>query len=72
MKEGQNKKFSLANKDHLQVFCDILFIIGAICPKCGYGTRRTSKRWARCKKCGERVERHDLKNIHVHKEKNDA
>lgn len=34
-----------------------LLFTGAMCPKCQYGTRVTSKRWARCKKCGERVAR---------------
>ena len=36
---------------------DYLVSIGAMCPKCGHGTRVTSKRWARCKQCGERVPR---------------
>jgi uncharacterized protein (DUF983 family) len=36
----------------------ILVAMGSMCPKCGHGTRRTSKRWARCKSCGERVRRH--------------
>lgn len=35
----------------------LLATAGAICPKCGYGTRVTSKNWAKCKKCGERVRR---------------
>lgn len=35
----------------------LLVQMGAMCPKCGHGTRVTSKRWARCKKCGERVGR---------------
>jgi tRNA(Ile2) C34 agmatinyltransferase TiaS len=29
---------------------------GAMCQKCGSGTRAKSKRWARCKGCGERVQ----------------
>lgn len=33
----------------------VLLVMGAMCPKCGYGTRKTSKRWARCKRCNERV-----------------
>ena len=36
---------------------------GAMCPKCGYGTRATSKRWAKCKKCGHRVERKPMEQI---------
>ena len=37
----------------------LIFLLrdGAMCPKCGHGTRATSQRWARCKKCGERVQR---------------
>jgi predicted amidophosphoribosyltransferase len=35
----------------------ILLRAGAICSKCGHGTRATSGRWARCKKCGARVQR---------------
>lgn len=34
----------------------VLLVMGALSPCCGYGTRKTSKRWARCKKCGGRVE----------------
>ena len=42
----------------------VLFAMGAMCPKCGYGTRNTSKNWARCKKCGERVRRRALDAAH--------
>lgn len=35
----------------------LLVYVGAMCPKCFHGTRRTSKRWAKCTHCGERVER---------------
>ena len=45
----------LAHKDGLAVFLLLLASKGAMCLKCGHGTRRTSKRWARCKGCGERV-----------------
>ena len=51
------EKFSFANEDHLNLFIGLLVHQGAMCPKCGYGTRVTSKRWAKCKRCGERVER---------------
>lgn len=50
----------LSTEDGLELFVELLFYTGAMCPKCGYGTRATSKRWARCKKCGERVERRKL------------
>ena len=47
----------LANKHGLRLFIECLLVMGAMCPKCQYGTRVTSKNWARCKKCGERVRR---------------
>lgn len=40
--------------------CAVLGILlrdGAMCPTCGHGTRVTSRRWARCVKCGGRVRR---------------
>lgn len=55
-----SERFSLANKEHLGVFLDVLVYTGAMCPKCCFGTRVTSKRWAKCKRCGERVERRKL------------
>ncbi len=58
-KDGPGR-FSLARLDHLAVFFGVLLEQGAICPVCAYGTRVTSKRWARCKKCGARVEREKL------------
>lgn len=58
-------KHVLAHKQGLEMFVGLLCATGAMCPKCGHGTRRTSKRWARCKKCRERVERHELEDIKV-------
>jgi hypothetical protein len=54
------RKHPLATKRGLNLMVALLFHTGAMCPKCSYGTRRTSKRWAKCKKCGERVERREL------------
>jgi len=54
-----SERFSLANRGHLSLFVGILLRDGALCPSCGYGTRKTSKRWATCKRCGERVARGD-------------
>ena len=58
------KKFErdhpLATERGLELFIGLLFHVGAMCPKCGFGTRVTSKKWAKCKKCGERVERKEL------------
>ena len=50
----------LATQQGLDMMLTLLVHTGAMCPKCGFGTRRTSKRWAKCKKCGERVERKEL------------
>lgn len=54
------ERFSFANLDHLKLFVAVLGHTGAMCPKCGFATRKTSKNWAKCKKCGMRVERRDL------------
>jgi predicted Zn-ribbon and HTH transcriptional regulator len=54
------REHPLATKSGLEMMVRLLLHIGAMCPKCGFGTRRTSKRWARCKKCGERVRREEL------------
>ena len=53
----------LTNQKGLELFVSLLMYQGAMCPKCNYGTRVTSKRWARCKKCGERVERRSLDDL---------
>jgi predicted amidophosphoribosyltransferase len=50
----------LAHRDGLGLMLGLLMQQGAMCSKCGHATRATSKRWAVCKKCGERVERHAL------------
>lgn len=50
----------LATQQGLDLFVGVLLHKGAMCPVCFYGTRATSKRWAKCKKCGERVERRNL------------
>lgn len=52
-----DRKFSLSRMDDMALFLGLLVKQGAVCPACGYGTRATSKRWAKCKKCGERVRR---------------
>lgn len=54
------RQHMLATKQGLELMIAALIYSGAMCPKCGYGTRKTSKRWAKCKKCGERVERKEL------------
>ena len=53
-------RFSFANLDHLKLFVEVLAVTGAMCPKCGFATRKTSKNWAKCKRCGERVARREL------------
>jgi len=49
-----------SSKQGITLFVAMALAEGVMCPRCGYGTRRTSKRWARCKKCGHRVERRTL------------
>lgn len=41
----------------IELLCAMLMADGSMCPKCGYGTRKTSKNWRRCKRetCGERL-----------------
>jgi len=55
----------LAHKTGIQVVVGLLVASGGMCPKCGYGTRATSKNWARCKKCGERIRRRKMEDIKV-------
>lgn len=59
---GGKKKVKnvLATEEGLLKLLGVLVYCGDMCPKCGYGTRYTSKNWARCKKCGERVQRRAL------------
>ena len=54
------ERFTLANRRHLYLFLGVLVFTGGMCPKCGYGTRYTSKRWAVCKRCGHRCARREL------------
>lgn len=44
----------------LELVVRMLVYEGSMCPDCGYATRKTSKRWARCKRCGKRVPRREL------------
>lgn len=57
------EKFTLANLKHLSLFTYVLVAQGSMCHLCGHGTRTTSKRWAKCRKCGERVRRHTDEEI---------
>lgn len=50
----------LATKQGLTDLYSVLIYCGDMCPKCGYGTRKTSKNWARCKQCNERIPRRPL------------
>ena len=56
-------KNPLAHRGGILVVGALLLGSGAMCAKCGYGTRVTSKRWARCKKCGERVRRRSMEDV---------
>lgn len=53
----------LAHKSGIEIFMRLLIYQGGMCPKCMHGTRVTSKRWAKCKKCGERVQRRSLDDL---------
>lgn len=54
---ASEKPFHFVDKPHFENFIALLMLDGAMCPKCGYGTRKTSKNWRRCKRetCGERI-----------------
>lgn len=56
-------KHPLASLDGLGLTLAILLAMGAACPVCGFGTRATSKGWARCERCGERVERRSAEDV---------
>jgi uncharacterized protein (DUF983 family) len=51
------RRHPLATVTGFGLIVGFLLRTGAMCPACGHGTRATSKRWARCKGCGERVRR---------------
>lgn len=53
-------KHVLANRAGIDLFAALLTASGAACSECGYGTRATSKRWAKCKRCGHRVRRRTM------------
>lgn len=55
----------LATKSGLTAFVGLLIYKGAMCPKCNFGTRVTSKNWAKCKRCGERVRRRSLDDLDI-------
>lgn len=60
---GTGMDHPLANKHGIAIVIGLLLHKGAMCPKCNYGTRVTSKRWAKCKRCGERVPRRSLDDL---------
>jgi len=53
--------FSLARESDLLVFTALMMLAGFQCGACGFGTRVTSKKWARCKRCGTRMQRRTVK-----------
>lgn len=60
MKKAQ--QYPLATKTGIEMMFAMMIYNGDMCHKCGHGTRKTSKNWARCKKCGERVRRYNESN----------
>ncbi len=53
----------LASLTGITLVTHLLLESGALSPCCGFGTRVTSKRWARCKKCGGRVVRRGMDSV---------
>jgi hypothetical protein len=50
-----------ARLDGIGIMFTLLLGSGDLCPACGYATRPTSKRWARCKQCGKsRIPRREM------------
>lgn len=47
----------LATRHGIEFVLAFLVGTGGLCVVCNYGTRVTSKRWAKCKKCGARIQR---------------
>ena len=60
--EEATKRYPFATKTGIENLFNILLYQGYMCPECGYGTKVTSKNWARCKNCNKRVERKKLDN----------
>lgn len=57
MTDDMALKHPLATLPGISYVTLLLLLSGSLCPKCQYGTRVTSKRWAKCKRCGERIPR---------------
>lgn len=55
--EGYAAKHPLATRRGLALMVTYFMVTGAMCDQCGFGTRVTSKNWAKCKRCGTRVPR---------------
>ena len=55
----------LATRDGTGIVFGLLLASGGMCPDCSYGTRKTSKNWAVCKKCGNRVPRCEMSEVKV-------
>lgn len=53
----EKKQFTFVDEPFFSNLIALLMANGSMCPKCGYGTRKTSKNWRRCKRetCGERL-----------------
>lgn len=52
-----------AHKEGISLMFGLLITGGAMCPRCGHGTRAISKKWALCKKCGVKVQRVKMEDI---------
>lgn len=55
----------LATRDGVSLVFGLLLASGCMCDECGYATRKTSKNWAVCKKCGKRIPRCEISEVKV-------
>ena len=62
----------LATRYGVSLVFGLLLASGSMCDDCGYATRKTSKNWAVCKKCGKRISRCEISEVKVtHDDQND-
>ena len=47
----------LASRSGIAFMVAHMTLSGGMCEECGFGTRVTSKNWAKCKRCGHRNRR---------------
>jgi tRNA(Ile2) C34 agmatinyltransferase TiaS len=50
----------LATEIGVRAVLGMLLYQGAMCPRCGHGTRAAGKKWRKCPKCGRKFLRKEL------------